>query len=192
MLFQGQEFGSKRPFVFFCDHAGKLGDQVYAGRCEFLSQFRSLAQPEMQEEVRNPNDVSAFERSKLDRDSDRDIRIFSLYKDLIALRRSDPVLRRPKLGGIDGAILSNTAFLLRYFDSAHGDRLAIFNLGADLHLDPSPEPLLAPPANAEWILHWSSENPKYGGTGTFPPDSSENWRLPAYSALLLVSGTEVE
>jgi maltooligosyltrehalose trehalohydrolase len=193
MLFQGQEFGSTRPFVFFCDHAGGLGNQIHSGRREFLSQFPSLAQPEMQEEMSNPNDATAFQQSKLDlRDREKNKRIYSLYKDLIALRRSDPVLQRPKRHGMDGAILSDTAFLLRYFDSGHGDRLAIFNLGADLHLDPAPEPLLAPPEGAAWTLRWSSEDPRYGGTGTVPPDSAENWRVPAYSALLLVPGIAAE
>jgi maltooligosyltrehalose trehalohydrolase len=193
MLFQGQEFGSTRHFVFFCDYADALCNQINSGRREFLSQFRSLAQPEMREEIPNPNDVTEFERSKLDlREREKNIRIYSLYKDLIALRRSDPVLQRPQRHGMDGAILSDRAFLLRYFDSAHGDRLAIFNLGADLHLDPAPEPLLAPPHGASWTLRWSSEDPRYGGTGTPPPDSAENWRIPAYSALLLVPGTAAE
>jgi maltooligosyltrehalose trehalohydrolase len=193
MLFQGQEFGSTRPFVFFCDHVDGLRDQVHSGRREFLSQFSSLAQPEMQEETPDPNDVAAFEQSKLDlRERESNIRIYSLYKDLIALRRADPVLRRPKPRGVDGSILSDKAFLLRHFDSRHGDRLAIFNLGADLHFDPAPEPLLAPPQGAIWTIRWSSEDPKYGGTGTPFPDSGENWRVPAYSALLLVPRTATE
>ncbi|MEO8369138.1 MAG: malto-oligosyltrehalose trehalohydrolase [Candidatus Solibacter sp.] len=187
MLFQGQEFGSTRKFFYFCDHGDDLGAQVHAGRREFLSQFHSLAQPEMQDRVQDPNDIAAFEQSKLDfGEREKNARIYSLYKDLIALRRADAVLRRPKPRGFDGAILSGNAFLLRYFDSRHGDRLAIFNLGAELHLDPAPEPLLAPPEGAVWTVRWSSEDPKYGGNGTAPPDSEENWRVPAYSALLLV------
>ncbi len=193
MLFQGQEFGSTKRFLFFCDHAGGLGDQVYSGRREFLSQFRSLAQPEMQAEIGSPNDPAAFEQSKLDlSEREKNFRIYRLYKELIALRRADPVLRRPKARAMDGAVLSDKAFLLRYFDSQHGDRLAIFNLGADLHFDPAPEPLLAPPAGAAWSLRWSSEDPKYGGNGTPPPDSEDNWRIPAYSALLLVPQAATE
>ncbi len=193
MLFQGQEFGSTRPFLFFCDHGDGLSDQVYSGRREFLTQFASLAQPDMQKQIQDPNDAAAFEQSKLDlQEREKNTRTYGLYKDLIALRRSDPVLQRPKRHGMDGAILSDRAFLLRYFDAEHGDRLAIFNLGADLHLDPAPEPLLAPPEGAAWTLRWSSEDPKYGGTGTPPPDSDENWRVPAYSALVLLARTATE
>ena len=75
--------------------------------------------------------------------------------------------------------------MFRYFDEKEGDRLLIFNLGRDLHLDPGPEPLLAPPWDKRWALLWSSENPKYGGTGTFPPDSEENWRIAGHSAVVL-------
>jgi len=193
MLFQGQEFGSTRRFVFFCDHAAGLCDRVYSGRREFLSQFRSLAQPEMQAEIGSPNDPAAFEQSKLDlSEREKNSRIYSLYRDLIALRRTDQALKRPKPRGMDGAILSDKAFLLRYFDPQHGDRLAIFNLGADLHFDPAPEPLLAPPAGAIWSLRWSSEDPKYGGNGTPSPDSEDNWRIPAYSALLFVPQAATE
>jgi len=187
MLFQGQEFGATTPFVFFCDHGDHLSAQVLKGRREFLSQFASLKQPEMYNEITDPGNLDAFERSKLDlKERQKNARIYDLYKDLIRLRRDDPVLRRPQPRGIDGAILSAHAFLLRYFNSDRGDRLLIFNLGADLHLNPAPEPLLAPPRDKSWRVLWSSEDPRYGGTGTVPPDSEENWRIPGYSALLLV------
>ena len=47
MLFQGQEFASSRPFNYFADHHQELADKVCSGRIEFLSQFRSIASPEM-------------------------------------------------------------------------------------------------------------------------------------------------
>ena len=47
MLFQGQEFGASAPFLYFADHQQELAGQVHAGRIEFLSQFRSMASPDM-------------------------------------------------------------------------------------------------------------------------------------------------
>ena len=186
MLFQGQEFGATTPFLYFCDHAGSLSDMVHRGRGKFLAQFRSLALAEMQSVFANPASPATFERSKLDLDErERNARIYNLYKDLIRLRREDPVLSTPKPRGIDGAVLSAAAFVLRCFDSKNNDRLLIVNLGADLHLDPAPEPLLAPPRDRHWDVVWSSEDPKYGGIGTFPPDSDENWRIAGHSALVL-------
>ena len=43
MLFQGQEFGSTRPFYFFADHGADLAKLVREGRAKFLQQFPSLA-----------------------------------------------------------------------------------------------------------------------------------------------------
>ena len=45
--------------------------------------------------------------------------------------------------------------------------------------------LLAPPADSEWSTLWSSEHPRYGGIGTPPLDTDDNWRIPGYAAVLL-------
>ncbi len=63
--------------------------------------------------------------------------------------------------------------------------LVLVNLDAELHLDPAPEPLLAPLQGCSWELSWSSEDPRYGGTGTPPVYGEENWRLPGRIAVLL-------
>jgi maltooligosyltrehalose trehalohydrolase len=89
-------------------------------------------------------------------------------------------------GAVDGAVLSERAFLLRYF-SDHGDRLLLINLGADLTLTPAPEPLLAPECDCSWERLWSSELPEYGGDGSPPSERSQSWWLPARSALVLKS-----
>jgi maltooligosyltrehalose trehalohydrolase len=62
---------------------------------------------------------------------------------------------------VDGAVLGSQAFLLRFFDESHSDRLVLVNRGRHLHLSIAPEPLLAPPERQRWEILWSSENPKY-------------------------------
>jgi maltooligosyltrehalose trehalohydrolase len=74
---------------------------------------------------------------------------------------------------------------LRFFGDRGADRLLLVNLGIDAQLDPAPEPLLAPPADFEWITLWSSEDPKYGGTGTAPLDTEQNWQIPGHAAVVL-------
>ncbi len=64
---------------------------------------------------------------------------------------------------------------MRFFGENGDDRLVVVNFGLDLHLDPAPEPLLAPPESMRWKIIWSSENPKYGGSGTPPVDTPDNW-----------------
>jgi maltooligosyltrehalose trehalohydrolase len=188
MLFQGQEFAATTPFLYFCDHQAELSKMVREGRGKFLAQFRSLALPEMQHVFGDPGNPSTFEASKLDfSERQKNTAMYCLHKDLIKLRREDPVFRQPRHGGVDGAVLSAESFLLRYFGGVHGDRLLLVNLGRDLHLDPAPEPLLAPPQNSCWTVIWSSEDPRYGGYGTYPPESEDNWRLPGNSAIVLRS-----
>jgi maltooligosyltrehalose trehalohydrolase len=59
------------------------------------------------------------------------------------------------------------------------------NLGRDLHLDPAPEPLLAPPEGCKWRVLFSTEDPRYGGCGTTPLDTEENWRITGHAAVAL-------
>ena len=87
---------------------------------------------------------------------------------------------------LDGAVLSSTAFLLRYFSPAGDDRLLVVNLGVDLVLKPAPEPLLAPPRNQSWQTLLATEAPEYGGSGAPEPDLEErNWIVQGQSAVLL-------
>ena len=105
--------------------------------------------------------------------------------DLLKLRRADPAFRAQRPRGVDGAVLGPGAFVLRYFGDGGDDRLLVVNVGRDLHLDPAPEPLLAPPEGKAWAVLWSSEDPRYGGCGTAPPDTEEGWRIPGEAALVL-------
>jgi maltooligosyltrehalose trehalohydrolase len=184
MLFQGQEFASSKPFLFFADHNEELGRLVSEGRLQFLSQFPSLAQPEMRQCHLDPRDPQTFESCKLDfSERERHAPIYHLHKDLLRLRRDDPVFRnRPPL---EGAVLGDQAFLLRFFGGDAGDRLLLINLGPDLILDIAPEPLLAPPQNRLWSPFWTSEDFKYGGCGAPQPDGPDSWRLPAESAIVM-------
>jgi maltooligosyltrehalose trehalohydrolase len=94
------------------------------------------------------------------------------------------VISRRRPGMLDGAVLGRGAFLLRFFGEQE-DRLLLVNLEVELHLDPAPEPLLAPPEGCTWGVLWSSEDPRYGGSGTPPVYSEENWRLPGRAAILM-------
>ena len=186
MLFQGQEFGASSPFLFFADHETALAETVRSGRATFLAQFRSLATPGMSKLFADPSDVATFERCKLDH-SERDTHahIYSLHCDLLRLRREEPAFRAQRKHGVDGAVLAEETFLLRFFGEDDDDRLLLVNFGIDLNLNPAPEPLLAPPAGSEWTVLWSSENPKYGGTGTAALETPENWRIPGHAAVVM-------
>jgi maltooligosyltrehalose trehalohydrolase len=186
LLFQGQEFCASAPFLFFADHNPELARAVEKGRRQFLSQFPSLALGEIQRLVAAPADAATFERCKLNlNERTQNASAYALHRDLLQLRRNDPVFRQPRPRGVDGAVLAPEALLVRFFGAEHGDRLLLVNLGRDLHFDPAPEPLLAPPAATSWETLWSSEDPRYGGNGTPALDTEENWRIPGQSAVVL-------
>jgi maltooligosyltrehalose trehalohydrolase len=186
MLFQGQEFASSSPFFYFSDVSSELEELIHKSRIQFLSQFPSVAQPEVQIHIPRPGDPQTFERSKLNpAELHQHREIYVLHQDLIKLRRLDPVFQAQKAGRLDGAVIGRQAFVLRFFGEAGDDRLMIVNLGPDLHLDPAPEPLLAPPESSLWRISWSSENPAYGGRGTVPLETDDNWRITGQSCLVL-------
>jgi maltooligosyltrehalose trehalohydrolase len=141
--------------------------------------------PEMTNRLDDPCSRALFERCKLDHsERERHAEMYSLHRDLLRLRREDPVLRSWRPGRYDGAVLGSHAFVLRAFGEEE-DRLIVMNIGLDLHLNPAPEPLLAPPDQCEWSILFSTENPDYGGCGTPPVDTEENWRIPGHAAVVL-------
>ena len=191
MLFQGQEFAASSPFFYFADHEIELSREVRKGRRRELAQFPSLATSEMGAELADPGDIDTFRRSVLDLgERRRHASIYALHGDLLELRRSDPVLgQRPCR--IDGAALTDEAWMLRFFAPNGADRLLIVNLGRDLLLGPAPEPLLAPVEGLGWRILWSSEAPVYGGSGGPAQDAAGDWLVPGQSAIVLVPGTSV-
>lgn len=186
MIFQGQEFAAGTPFYYFADHKPELAELVHKGRIAFLSQFRSLASPEVRPWFPVPSEESTFSKSKLNfEDRSTNAWVYQMHKDLISLRKDTNAFRRQKYRDTDGAVLADEAFVIRYFDDEDEDKLLIVNLGVDLHFNPAPEPLLAPPPGQVWRVLWSSESPEYGGLGTAPLDTEENWRIPGHAAVVL-------
>ncbi len=185
MLFQGQEFAATSPFLYFADHNPELAKFVATGRRKFLEQFPSIARPESTACLADPGAEDTFSRCKLDwTECDGNSPYYTLHLDLLKLRRDDPVFRRPRPGGMDGAVLGPEMFALRFFGDAGDDRLLLVNLGYDLRLRKMPEPLLAAADKSDWRLLWSSEDPRYGGRGT-PPIGDTGWHIPGHATLVL-------
>lgn len=186
MLFQGQEFGSSSPFLYFADHEPDLARAVRKGRRAFLRQFPGLATRHAQAALPDPDAPHSFERCKLDpAEREANAPMAALHRDLLRLRRREPAFRAQRPGGVDGAILGPESFVLRYLTGGRDDRLLVVNLGADLSISPLPEPLLAPPAGCAWTLLWSSEDVRYGGSGALGAGTAAAWRVPGHAALVL-------
>ena len=186
MLFQGQEFAASAPFLYFADHHAELAAAVQKGRAEFMSQFPSLAAAAMRGRLPVPHDPRTFQRSVLDWDEyERHATDRQLHEDLLALRRRDAGFSVQRAGAVDGAVLAPEALVLRYLADRPGDeRLLCVNLGSDLEAASFPEPLVAPPDGRTWRVRWSSEDPRYGGTGTPEVVGERGWLLPGHAAVV--------
>jgi maltooligosyltrehalose trehalohydrolase len=185
LLFMGQEFMASTPFLFFADHNAELAKQVRRGRQEFLNQFPGVATPQGENALHDPFDPHTFQVSKLKwEESEQHGEAVKLHRDLLRVRRTDPTLNQQNVA-IDGAVLGEHSFLLRWFDADHGDRLLLMNLGTELRLIPGPEPLLAASSHCDWSLEWSSEDVSYGGGGVEHPLGEHGWYLPGECAIFL-------
>jgi maltooligosyltrehalose trehalohydrolase len=187
LLFQGQEFGATTPFTFFADVGDEnLREAIRKGRFEFLSQFPSLAMANVQRQLPVPTDRKNFERCKLNFAERTEQRPFYvLHRDLIRLRREDSRFQKQIPRGVDGAVLGERSFVLRFFGARNDDRLLVVNFGPRQSFVPGPEPLLAPPFGCEWETIWSSDDARYGGPGVAKPVSDDGWFLPAEAAVAL-------
>jgi maltooligosyltrehalose trehalohydrolase len=97
MLFQGEEWGARTPFLYFTDHRDPtVAEAVRAGR---RREFASFGWDERT--VPDPQDRATFERSKLDWDEltrDPHRSLLDWHRTLIGWRQSQPALRDPDPG----------------------------------------------------------------------------------------------
>jgi maltooligosyltrehalose trehalohydrolase len=126
-----------------------------------------------------------FLKSKLDWEELRtNVAALALHRDLLQLRCEDRTFSRQDAANLFGAVIGPEALVLRWLYNNSADRLLLINLGRELNWKPAAEPLIAPPTAFDWALCWSSEDLKYGGSGT-PPMGGMEWTVPAHAAVVL-------
>jgi len=102
MLFMGEEFGAKTPFLYFCDFGDDLRTAVTDGRQREFARFAHSAAPT----IPDPNSEQTFLRSKLDWESldDEDpAGWLGYYRHLLSLRQE---IITPRLPGMVGGSAS--------------------------------------------------------------------------------------
>lgn len=85
LLFMGQEWGTRSPFLYFTDHNEELGRLVTQGRREEFKSFRAFADPEVRSRIPDPQSPSTFELSHLPWDEQKDPAAAGLLKYYQAL-----------------------------------------------------------------------------------------------------------
>lgn len=160
MLFQGDEWGSRAPFPFFCDFEGDLAEAVRAGRKkEFASAYEKYG-----DGIPDPLDQSTFDSARLDWPTRNDAagqRRLKLVRELLALRAQHIV---PRLAGarFGHAEATDQGFLTAHWRMGDGARL---HLRANLSARTVSS---APPATTQTI--WGNTD-----TGMGMPWSIQWW-----------------
>jgi maltooligosyltrehalose trehalohydrolase len=125
LLFMGEEYGERAPFPYFVNHGDPaLTEAVRVGRAR---EFQELATAS---ELLDPSDPTTFEMARLNhqlREQPGHRELFDHYRQLIALRRSTPALRRSNRSQARAWADGNVISLIRQHDK--GDVVAFFNVG---------------------------------------------------------------
>ncbi|MFI8966820.1 malto-oligosyltrehalose trehalohydrolase [Streptomyces sp. NPDC053493] len=168
MLFMGEEWGAKTPWMYFTDHTDpELAEAVRRGR---RREFAAHGWAE--EDVPDPQDPATRDRSVLDRAErgrDPHKKILAWHRELIALRRTLPDLTDPDLAGLKVAYDEEARWLV----FRRGDIRVAVNLGkeqADIALGSN--------GRDRVLATWDRER-------TQAPGRDGLLRLPAESAVVL-------
>jgi malto-oligosyltrehalose trehalohydrolase len=134
MLFMGEEWHSRRPFQFFCDFGGELGDAVRNGRRQEFARFEAFHDPGRRDSIPDPQAVATFDNSKLDWDRLADpahAATLRWYRDLLAVRRRHIAPLLPALaqaGEFD--IIDDGALVVRWHATTGAELTLMANLSA--------------------------------------------------------------
>ncbi len=129
MLFMGEEYAEKNPFYYFISHGdNQLNEAVRAGRDNEFRGFYGDNPPPAPE----PAALDTFEKSKLSFAfrTDRQSRVMlDFYKEMIRLRKSNPVLAVPNKERLSIHSEGDLLIMERWKDE--NVLLCLFNLGIE-------------------------------------------------------------
>ncbi len=132
LLFMGEEWGARQPFLFFTSHHGELADAVREGRRGEFAEFAAFADAATRERIPDPNDEATFADSRPDFGARREPghrEWMALYRELLRIRHADIVPRLPGSRFAGAQVLGEGAVLARW-QLGDGSRLRIaLNLG---------------------------------------------------------------
>lgn len=174
LLFMGQEWNAGTPFLYFTDHHEELGRLVTEGRRREFASFKGFAG----EQVPDPQALETFERSRLDWGEPHQpshAGVLTLYRELLALRATEPALKDRRRGRYDARTLGPDSLVLEYQGPGGQSLHVLLNVRGALahHL----------PSDAEVVL-WT-EASRFGGAQGAPPVAEGVARLVGPMAMVV-------
>lgn len=191
MLFMGQEFAASSRFYYFTDHHEDLARQVTKGRRMEFVRSAGMSE-EQQKEIPNPQAPQTFEESKLrlsEREDGAGAEIYRLYRELLALRRSDRVLSKQDRTVMRAFACSSDLLLVHLWDGRE-HRLIAANTGVSI--DGSPPSLGVPRrlTSLSWAPVLCTDDRRFGGSGDQVRFDRQLISLPPQSATWLQATEE--
>ncbi|MGV6871872.1 malto-oligosyltrehalose trehalohydrolase [Pseudochelatococcus sp. B33] len=146
LIFMGEEWGSKAPFLFFTDHGPELADAVREGRRGEFASFAAFSDPQAQARIPDPNDEATFLRSDpapFDPSDRGQAKRLSLYSRLLAIRREALVPRLDGACALGAEAIGPAAVAARWRLGDGAILTIVANLGEDAVVTaPAAGPLL--------------------------------------------------
>ncbi|AKF79365.1 malto-oligosyltrehalose trehalohydrolase [Myxococcus fulvus 124B02] len=173
LIFMGQEWNASTPFLYFTDHNEELGRLVTEGRRREFAGFSRFAG----EEVPDPQAEATFTRSRLDwseAQRPEHAGVLALYRELLALRASDPALTDARRGAYDAYAVGPDALVLERRGGGQVLQVLVALRGEVEH---------AVPADATVVL-WS-DAPRFGGDVSASPLTGGKLRLRGPGAVIV-------
>ena len=133
LLFMGEEFGAKTPFLFFCNFGADLAKAVTDGRRNEFSRFERFSDPSARAQIPDPNAESTFDASKLDWNSVGETEHrgwIAFYQQLLEIRKREIVPRVLEIlpGQATFEMLGSRGLLVNWRAEAHSGLTLIANL----------------------------------------------------------------
>lgn len=144
LLWMGQEWAASSPWLYFTDQPPELGEKITAGRRGEFAGFAAFRDPARREQIPDPQADATFERSRLDwdeRERGPHAAVLGLYRALLQLRRTDPVLRLHDRANMSVGTFDKSALWVSR-RGAEGERLLVVDFGREP--DPRPPASLSP------------------------------------------------
>jgi maltooligosyltrehalose trehalohydrolase len=117
LIFQGQEWATRAPFLFFTDHGDEIGRSITSGRREEFASFAAFADPALRAAIPDPQALQTFERSRLpwhELHEPEHASILRLYQRVIGLRATSAPMRTSDRASFDARALdAETILVLR-------------------------------------------------------------------------------
>ena len=166
MLWMGQEWAATSPFQYFTDHPPELGKLVTEGRREEFGKFSAFRDPEVREKIPDPQAPETFARSKLrwdERERMPHAGVLALYRELLALRRDEPALRRRDRESFAVATFGEHGLALRRVGEDGSAMLLVASFGGALSVELGSREETRAPEGRRWELVLSTEEGRFGG-----------------------------